>query len=106
MPVESAADRAVFTSPADFGDVATYTLAGGGSKEIEGIYDGPHIDIDFGGEATTSDRRPTFCCAAADLPAGASGGDEGDSLALPGETFKVIDLKFDGQGMVLVILGS
>jgi hypothetical protein len=108
MPVESAADRAAFLSSDDFGAQAVYTPAGGAASDpIDGIFDNPQLDVVLGENAATSDSRPTFFCRSADIPAGAAAGDAGDRLAIvDGDTFAVIDLQPDGQGMTLVTLGA
>lgn len=48
MPVESASDRAAFTSPAEFGDSATLLTTGGTIVPLVGIFD-----------TFTSTERPT-----------------------------------------------
>lgn len=104
MPVESDADRAVFLNSDEFGDSAVYTKAAGGSAPIAGIFDAPHIAIEFG-ESTISDRRPTFFCRTADIPSGAVGGDGGDTLLVDGIAYKVADIEHDAQGMTRIVLG-
>src|SRR4051812_36937800 len=107
MPVESAADRLSFL--ADFGEVGTYTAAGGGSTSPLGIFNSPFMAA-LMNEVSTSDTRPTFVCRLADLPAGAQGGDAGDTLSLPANeihgalSFTVSDLQPDGTGMVCLTL--
>jgi hypothetical protein len=106
MAVESADDRLSFLSDDEFGDEATYTLAAGGvTSGIKGIFDGPHLDVQFE-NAPVSDRRPSFLCRSADLPDGAADGDAGDTLAVRGATYRVIDLQPDAQGMTLLTLGT
>lgn len=113
MPVESAADRLLFVSPDDFGELATYTPTGGAAvPAIAGIFNDPHISVQNGIEVSASDSMPTFLCRAADLPAAAAGGDAGDTLALAANelhaavTYRVIDLQPDGTGLVLLTLGA
>lgn len=104
MPVESAADRAVFTSPNDFGDVGTYASVGG-SKDISGIFDDPSTSTSFN-EAVTVDSRPTFFCAESDLPADADAEAE-DQIDVAGRgNFSVTSIEPDGQGMVVLRLGA
>ncbi|WP_146101308.1 hypothetical protein [Bradyrhizobium sp. AC87j1] len=106
MPIESAADRAVFVSAADFGALATYApAAGGGSTAVAGIFDRPTIDAALN-EAASLDARPTFLCQQADLP-GAADSDAGDQLTVAGVgAFEVLSIEPDGQGMVLLRLGA
>lgn len=105
MPVESADDRAVFLNSDEFGDSATYTLIAGGGATFTGIFDAPHIAIEFG-DVAISDRRPTFLCRTSDVPSGAVGGDAGDTLLVDGTTYRIIDLEPDGQGMTRIVLGK
>ena len=109
MTVESPADRLTFLSPAEFGDTATYTPAGGSAVPgIAGIFNRPHVDTSVSVssfDVTTSDTRPTFICRSADLPPPAQGGDAGDTLAIGVDTYRVLDLQPDGTGMTVVELG-
>ena len=105
MPVESEADRASFLNSDEFGDGATYTPVTGSPATFTGIFDAPHTAIDIG-EISVSDRRPTFLCRASDVPAGAKGGNAGDTLLVDGTTYRVIDLEPDGQGMTRIVLGA
>ncbi|MFB6460457.1 head-tail joining protein [Bradyrhizobium tunisiense] len=106
MPIETAADRLVFLSVEEFGAEGTYApAAGGGSTTIAGIFDRPSISTDLN-QVASLDARPTFCCRAADLPAGADG-DAGDQLTVTGEgAFEVVSIEPDGQGMALLRLGA
>lgn len=109
MPIESAADRAVFFSPDEFGVAGVYT-AGNGHRQatIEGILDQPSDIVVVGERAETIDAKPTFTCRRSDLPVGASvdGGDTLEVLA-DGEAvrFLVTDIQPDGTGLVLLSLG-
>jgi hypothetical protein len=110
MTVESSADRLTFLSPAEFGDTATYTPAGGPAVPgIAGILNRPHIDTSVSVspfDVTTSDARPTFICRSADLPPAAQGGDAGDTLTIGTNTYHVLDLEPDGTGFISVVLGA
>lgn len=104
MPIESAADRAVFTSPDEFGDVGTYVSAGG-SKDITGIFDDPSTSTQLN-EAVTVDSRPTFMCAENDLPDDADADAENGFSVMGGGSFVVTSIEPDGQGMVVLRLGA
>lgn len=106
MPVESAADRAVFVNPDEFGATAIYTPAGGAASDpIPGMFDDPATSTDLT-QAVTIDARPTFFCDESLLPADAETG-AGDTLAIEGEgTFEVVSVEPDGVGMVLLRLGA
>lgn len=104
MPIETAADRAVFTSPNDFGDVGTYASAGG-VKDVAGIFDDPSTSTSFN-EAVTVDSRPTFLCAESDLPDDADAEAE-DQIDIAGRgSFSITSIEPDGQGMVALRLGA
>jgi hypothetical protein len=109
MTVESSADRLTFLLPAEFGDTATYTPAGGpATPGITGIFNRPHIDTSVSVspfDVTTSDTRPTFICRSADLPPAAQGGDAGDTLTIGANTYHVLDLQPDGTGFTVIELG-
>ena len=106
MPIETAADRAVFVAADDFGALATYTPAGGVAVPgIAGIFSRPSIEVALD-TVTALDAKPTYFCRSADLP-DAAAGDAGDALAIEGAgSFEVISLKPDGSGMTLIVLGK
>lgn len=102
MPVESAADRAAFVNPDDFGMAATYTLAAGGQSTVNGIFSEEIA------EGTASNRSlatavPTFLCRTADLPSGAKAGDR---LTVASRQLRVVALHDPGAtGMTEIHLG-
>lgn len=106
MPVETDADRAAFLSADEFGAEAIYTPEGGAaSNPIPGIFDRPSIGVGIN-DVGAVDARPTFCCRAAALPAGADA-DAEDRLDVTGDgTFKVFSIEPDGTGMVLLRLAA
>ncbi|MCX5513424.1 hypothetical protein C3941_23835 [Kaistia algarum] len=94
MAVESDADRAVFVNPDDFGTVATYRLAAGGSADIAVMRDLPFaMAFSDPGMATGS---PSVTLRSADLPAGAA---EEDEIDVEGVTYAVRVIEPDGTGM-------
>jgi hypothetical protein len=111
VPVESAADRAVFVSADDFGVVASYTRAGGGAVDVPGIFDDPTLMVSLGERAMSQDSRPTLLCRQADLPVGAAEGSV-DTVAITHPvsgvalTFRVATIEPDGQGMALLALAA
>jgi hypothetical protein len=112
VAIESAADRLSFLSPDEFGERATYTIAGGSvSASLVGVFNNPFLTV-LEDDVGTSDARPTFVCRAADLPAGARGGDAGDALAIEANdlhaalSYLVADLQPDGAGMVRLTLAN
>lgn len=101
--IETAADRAALVSDEDFGTLGTYQAEGGGSALLAGIFDRPTIEISLG-DAQSIDAKPTFYCASADVPSGATG--EGDTLQIGDTLYKVFALKPDGTGMTRIHLGK
>ena len=107
MTVESAADRAVFLNPDEFGATAIYTPHGGpASDPIAGQFDRPNRSASLADLVDTIDARPTFLCRQADLPAAADGNAD-DLLAVAGAAiYRVTSIEPDGTGMVLLGLGA
>lgn len=105
MPVETDADRLVFVDPDDFGVVVTYTPAGGGGASFNALFNRPSIDFAVG-EVAAVDRDPWLTCRSSDVPAGARGGDVGDTVTVASETWRVVAIKPDGSGMTRIDLGK
>lgn len=102
MPVESAADRAVFVNTDDFGVASSYTLAAGGSAStINGIFDAAYAEVEVETEIGITSTGPAFICRTADLP---SGYGAGDSIVIDSTTYKVRVFKPDGTGMSVLKL--
>jgi hypothetical protein len=99
MPVETAADRAVFVNPDEFGVEATYVLNGGGTYGVTGIFDAEYDAIvqDEFGAAGVVVNPPQFEMREADLP---KGWGDGDEIIIAKEVYKVRVHERDGTGMV------
>ncbi|MEK9751742.1 MAG: hypothetical protein VW338_00825 [Rhodospirillaceae bacterium] len=95
MAVESAADRAAFVNPDEFGVTATLTAAASGEQAtVNGVlFDGE--DTVFAGPGVMSGPI-RFRCRTADLPAGAA---HGDSLVIGSDHYAVAVRADDGTGM-------
>lgn len=99
MPVESAADRAVFVNPDEFGAVVTWPVTGGGTVDIAvlsqagtillGTLDGPDVQT----------SEATLVVVEASLPAGAT---QGQIITFGGTDFSVRSIEPDGTGFALV----
>lgn len=100
MAVESAADRAVFVNPDEFGVTATYELAAGGTSEVDGIFDDGVEQPEFAEPGILS-GQPTLRMRSADLPGAA---DAGDTLTVAGADYTVREIRPDGRGMSTLIL--
>lgn len=100
MAVESAADRAVFFDPDEFGVEGAYTLAAGGAAvAIDGIFDNAAEAL-FDDPGVVA-RPTTFKCRSADLPGGAG---KGDQLVVNGITHTVQEILPDGTGVSELVL--
>ncbi len=100
MPVESAADRAVFVNPDEFGATGSYLLAAGGASDVDGQFDNGDVDT-FGGAGAgvgMVSKSPSFLCQTASLPAGAKGGGR-DRITVADTIYAVQVIRDDGQGM-------
>lgn len=107
MPVENAADRAIFLDPADFGTVVSWAR-GLAVTSFSAIFDADYqlisnAYLDEGAEAS----GPQFVARSADLPAGAV---KGDSVSVTDPVtggqllFTALEFKPDGTGMTVVRL--
>jgi len=86
VPVETAADRAVFVDADEFGVTASYAPAGGSTTtDVAGIFASPQLDLFAeGSEAPGMEANAaTFLCPFASLPTDAHDS-EGDILEVPG----------------------
>lgn len=113
MPVESAADRALFLSVADFGCVFTLQPAGGGVavSGLAGIFDHDFLPIEGdGGQSSVMTRSPRLLARTADL---VNEGRQGDIVTitaapsqpeLTGRLYRVTQPRPDGTGLTLLWL--
>jgi len=102
MAVESAADRAAFVNPDEFGLAATYTLAAGGASTVNGVFS-EEIAEGTASNKSLATAVPAFLCRTADLPSGAKAGDR---LTVAGRQLRVLALHDPGAtGMTEIHLG-
>ncbi len=102
MPVESAADRASFTNPAEFGIIASYTVAGGSAQPLNGIFDADYQLLGaFDGSPGTEGATPVFHVSLDDLPAGSA---NGDLITVKSINYSVVEFMEDDTGMPLLRL--
>jgi hypothetical protein len=102
MGIETEEDRAVFVSADDFGVSATWTSASATSPAFDCIFDDTFLalsagDIDF----TAEGGAISIMMRASDLPSDA---DHNDTVTIGPSTYKVVEFKPDGTGMVSVRL--
>jgi len=96
MAVESAADRAVFVNPSDFGVAATYDGAA-----LNGIFDSDYFAAELGARVAVEGARLRFVCRSADL---ADGGVHGKTVVIASTSYKVREVHPDGTGMTELVL--
>lgn len=102
MPVESAADRAVFTNPDEFGAIASYTVAGGSPVALEGIFDDDYQLLGaFDNAPGIEGSSPVFHVVTSDLPAGYA---NGDAVTVNSINYTVVELMPDGTGLTILRL--
>lgn len=103
MPVESAADRAIFVDPDEFGTAAVYTPSGGTAAALNGVFDEAYESA-FGSPGAGV-VQPVLVVRTADLPEGAAFGEfTGDRVAIGDRTFVPRAAEPDGTGMTRLIL--
>ena len=100
MTVETAADRAIFFSPNDFAEPATYTPVGGSPSIINGIFDDEFFEADAGGMVTVAVQQPQFLCKTSDVPSAANG----DGLSYNSVSYIIRIAKRDGTGTTTLVL--
>lgn len=98
MPVETAADRAIFVSANDWGVEATYPKSKF-RKTISGIFDNDFVEVEAGGVPFAM-QQPRFLAPTADVATIA----EGDTLIITGTTYVVRVVQADGTGMTNLVL--
>jgi hypothetical protein len=115
MPVESAADRAMFLAADDFGCLVSYQAAKTGElvPDIAGIFDNDYLAIDGdAGDTGVYTTAPRFTCRSADL---VLGGQQDDTIVitsapsqpeLVGRVFRCVVPRADGTGMTVLWLES
>ena len=94
--IESAADRAVFVNPDDFGVTASY-----GASAINGIFDSNYFAAEIGLPVPIEGARLRFLCRSADLPGNAA---HGDTLTIGSDSYKVREIQADGTGMTALVI--
>ncbi|MCR5859722.1 hypothetical protein [Mesorhizobium sp. J428] len=105
MPVETAADRALFVDPDEFGSVASWVVGSNTPVVVAGIFDAASLNLAIGDGLDLSDVGPQFLMRATDVPAG---GRDGDVLTITidgvATAYTVRTREPDGTGMVLLRL--
>jgi len=93
-------DLGAFFDTDDFGTAATWFAGGTGSgAEVLGIFSNGFASPSMGPLAA-ADSEITFRCAAADVPGVA----RGDTLRVDGTTYRLVEPRPDGTGLVVLVL--
>lgn len=101
MSVESAADRAVFTNPEEFGTAAIYTVAGGDPTPIDGIFDNDYqLLADFNDGPGISGSSPVFAVTQV-MPIDSAAG---DTILIDTVNYSVAELMPDQDGLTILRL--
>lgn len=101
MAVETAADRAAFANPDEFGVTASYTAAGEAAVDIDGQFLNADEVLPIGEPGFVS-ASPEFHCPTESLPAGAA---EDDTVVIASKTWRVAtDPRDDGTGWSVLTL--
>lgn len=101
MPVESAADRAVFVNGADFGETILWTVGETDPIAISVVGQAGSLMIDTLDGPDIQGREATVTLVEADIPIGA---DQGDPVLFRAGHFVVKSIEPDGTGMANVRL--
>lgn len=95
-------DLSGFFDPADFGEVGTVTPQNGApSFTLNGILDTPFQQNRARDVVIVTDK-PTFTCRSVD----AAPIRRGDTLAVLGQTYDVLEVEPDGTGVSVVMMAS
>lgn len=90
-----------FIDTDDFGVSATYTPDGGSPVSIDGIFDKEFLAIDEG-VVTLSSSNPMFLTKTTNVSSAAPD----DTLLVDSVTYKIVEVRPDGTGMTMLILGA
>lgn len=96
MPVESAADRAVFVNGADFGETILWTVGDADPVAISVIGQAGSLMIDTQDGPMIQGQEATVVMPESDLPLGAA---QGDEVLFRAKHYLVKSIEPDGTGM-------
>jgi hypothetical protein len=99
--METDLDEGFFTT-SDFSVASTWTPAGQSSKTVNGIFDRNFVDVELQ-ETIIQEYQITFQCQSSDLTSPAQI-TEGDTMAIDGTTYVVVNEETDGTGSSLIKL--
>lgn len=82
------------------GDEATYTPQGGSAKTVTGVFDNSYFAYEGNQGVEINASQPRFYCQSSDV----TGVQFGDALIVRGNSYKVVDVQPDGQGLTMLAL--
>ncbi len=100
MAIESAADRAVFLNPSEFGEVIAWTV-GAVTTDVAGVPDTGTLRLDMDDGPGVIGRHAALICSVADMPPGAM---PGNAVLFRSVAHRVKSIEPDGTGMAVVRL--
>lgn len=93
-------DLSLFFDASDFGTSARWRAGGAGAGvDVVGIFDNGFASPSLGALSSV-DREIVFRCAASDVPGVA----RGDTLKVGDVTYRVVEPRPDGTGVVILVL--
>jgi Phage Head-Tail Attachment len=92
-------DINAFLSLTDHAISAEWTPTGGSASTVAGIFNDQYFE-DVGGPVGVEGSQPVFVCAAASVPNVA----QGDTIAVNGKTYSIVNVRPDGTGIVDLII--
>lgn len=101
MAIESAADRAVFVSSADFGETILWTVGAEDPVAINVLGQAGSLMIDTQDGPSIQGQEATCTLQESDLPLNA---DQGDDVLFRAKHYRVKSIEPDGTGMANVRL--
>lgn len=100
MAIETAADRAVFLNPDEFGEAVSWTV-GATTVSVAGLAIASALQVDGQDTPGVMLSQAAFKLAGEDVPSGAG---EGNAVTFRGVAHTVRSIEPDGTGMTLVRL--
>ena len=102
MALDLTSDLDTIFKTDELAQTATYIRQGYASAQIPAIFGNEYVVAQGSGEQGVGTSAPTALCKTADVPAAA----EGDTLAIGGMTYHILEVQPDGTGVTLLILSK
>ncbi len=98
MAIETGIERAIML--ADFGELVTFTPAGGSSISVTGIFDKEYEAVEAGGSVSFALEQPRLTVRTSDV----SGVSEGDAFTIRSSSYIARVIMADGTGITEIAL--